>query len=276
MPYRLLISALLFASPVVAQHWQVTGYGAGWKVAETESRGNNPYTIYKQLRDPLPYLYMVNAIPANSLTGNPGITVLHQFYLHGELQRINSDSRFWKKHSIPFGIVGTGKMESQRGNISQITYLTSTDTTRYEERFTPYRTIQFIGLHTGLLRYFNIGRHFAFVTGIQLQGALAIQHDYRVVYDTLSFSTINGWNQKSTPGATLAGDNHLQWQAMVPVSFEYRFLQNRFALRLEAFLGILYDPYTPGTFADMSTDGLGATLLYRPKKQIPNAKPARR
>lgn len=257
---------LLFFISVAAktQDWQIESVNAGWKVFELELVGTNPHTIVSQLKNPFAYLQNLSTIPYNSLTGFPVVVGFDNYYVGLELRNSRA-TKFWHRHRIPIGIVFTGVNQYPTGSISFIDF--DTLYSRYENAYRVYRKIQFIGIHSGLIRKFRLRENFFFVSGVQGQISVAFKHTYQEVYDTTIYRQGIGFSGNSRAGNTLAGKNYLQWQLYIPLALEYHAFRQRISIKAEVSYGLLKNPFIGNTLADMESAGAGFTIGYRFSKK---------
>lgn len=243
-----------------AQHWKIESVDIGWKVFGRQLIGTNLYTVSQQLKEPLSYLENLNQLPNNNLTGFPFVVGFDNYYAGVELYR-NQNSKFWDRHRIPVGIVVTGVNQYPTGSIGFIHY--DSVPTRYETVYSLYRKIQFLGIHSGLIRRFRLRENLYFISGIQGQLSVTVQHSYRQVYDTIIFRQNEGFSGNTTQGENLSGKTYLQWQLYVPLAFEYHALKRRIGIKAEINYGLFKNPFVQSKFIEMATLGAGFTLSYR-------------
>jgi hypothetical protein len=260
MKYIITTLLILFSLSVHGQSWKIESLSIGWRSFERDNIGSNPYTIVSQLKEPLSYLNNLNSLPQNSLTGAPFVMWVDNYYLGAELLK-TKQSTFWKRHRIPIGIFSSGLFQYPTGDVSFITW--DSIPRRYEERYSLFRQIRILGIHTGLLRKFRLRENLFFVTGLQGQVGVAIQHYYRQIYDTAIFRPGIGWQGNSREAEHLPGKNYVQWQLNIPLALEYHAFRQRIGIRAEVGMGITKNPFTGKNILNGETAHAGFSLFYR-------------
>lgn len=265
----LLTSISLALIPgLCAQQRIIKNYSAGFRIFEYSLGGNDITNLAPQLKEPIGYLNYLKTIPYNSLHGHTSIAYLNNFYINLELQGRDSASQFWKKHSIPVGIVFTNRLSRSAGTIENNQSYIVPDTIIRISSYSVTEQIQFIGLNTGINRRFKLSRNLNFLTGFQVQAGVAAVHKYEQHSDSSIYQPSVGWRRFSTSNLPdLAGKNYFMWQAMIPLGLEVNLYKQQFFIRMEAILGIVVASTPQKNNINGEAHAIGIWLVYQPNRK---------
>ena len=269
MPTRTiaLLFSLIVSYTANSQKIEIKNFSIGYRVFEISPVGNNPITIVPLLKDPVAYQNFLRTINYNNLYGNPGIQQLHTFYISTELQVDSPVSRFWKKHTLQTGIHFTAPLVQSAGALADQHYTYLPDTVLHDNQYSLVKNQQFFGAQAGINRRFNISKKLKAVAGLQVQGSVAIVHYYQQQWDSSTYSSNQGLKTHVSSLPNLNGKNFFQWQAMIPLGFEYPIYQRKLFLRLEFCIGIIGGRYRPKDFSANEAHGAGISIIFQPKKR---------
>jgi hypothetical protein len=246
-----------------AQHFQLKNYGAGYRMFEINSVGNSPLTIAPFLKDPLPYQAYINSIQYNGLYGNPGIEILRNYYLTAEWDKNSPESRFWKKHTIQLELLVSNRLRKDNMALLNERFVVSpNDTTLFRDTYSLVQKQQFFGAGIGLNRRIKISNKLQFLTGLHLQGSLALVHHYHQQWDSSSYHHQTR-TTKTTILTDLKGKNFFQWQAMIPLGIEISVYKKTIFLRAELEAGIVGSRYRKSNFSKKEAHGVGLWVIYQ-------------
>lgn len=238
----------------------------GYRWFEADGFGNNPLTFAPLLKDPAAYANYINSFSYNSLHGNPAPQQLHDFFINGEWFKTGTPSRFWKRNTIQAGLLVSSKYKVFGMSIGNEGWH-SQDTSYYRYFYSPVKILQFAGANVGLNRYVRISKKLCFVTGLHVQGTVAIQHIYKQQWDSSFFHspTSTYTMAKTTNGPSLKGKNYFQWQAFVPLAFEMAVYKQQFFVRAELDAGIIGGRFQSAYQINREANALGVWLIYQRK-----------
>jgi len=259
--YQIVILLLAITLHAGAQNLKIKNFSIGWRIFEINAVGNNPTTITPFLNEPVSYENYLRNIKYNSLFGNPGVLNVQNFYINAEWYKIKPLSRFWKKYTLQAGLL-TNKITKPAGAIADEGFYYSTDTSKYVNKYSLTQKLQFFGANVGINRRINISKKLQFITGLHVQGSLALLHYYKQQWDSSTYSPSNGWKTNTTQLQHLKGKNFFQWQLMVPLGLEYEVYKKQFYIRIEVDAGIVGSKYIGKTFADKEAHGAGIWFIY--------------
>lgn len=249
-----------------AQRLSIKNYSIGYRTFGIDGVGNNPTTIAPFLKDPWTYQNFLNQIHYNSLWGNPGVQLLHDYCFNVELSKNSPDSRFWKKHTIQLGVFISN--QSKKGNMAlanERVVISSNDTTLFVDKYSIVQKQQFAGINAGINKRIILTKQLQFLTGFHLQGGIAFLHRYNQQLDSSNYYHQN-WTTKTTKLPDLKGRNFFQWRAMIPLGVELNAYKKEIFIRAELDLGIAGDRYRKESFANKEAHGYGVWLIYKPKR----------
>lgn len=245
---------------------QLKRFNIGYRWFEADGFGNNALTFAPLLKDPAPYVNYINSLSYNSLHGNPAPQQLHDFFVNGEWFKTGTPSRFWKRHTLQAGLLVSSKYKSSNMAIGQEGWRTQ-DTSYYRYFYNPTKILQFAGGNAGINSYLRISKKLRFVTGLHVQGTVAIQHIYKQQWDSSVFHspTQTYTLLKTTNGAALKGKNYFQWQAFIPLALEMAVYKQQFFVRAELDAGIIGGRFQSVYQINREANALGVWLIYQRK-----------
>jgi len=262
----LLAGFVLIIGQLSAQKFQLKNYSVGIRIFEQNDVGNNPLTITAFLKDPVAYQQQVNNFQYNGLRGDPGISVVKNYYINTEWYKPTAEPRFWKKYSLQMGLQVSQLISQPTGSLSNqyVTFLP--DTVIHKTEYSLSRRVQFVGLNAGLNRRYRLGKKVQLLAGLHLQGGFALLHKYYPQTDNSTITIKNGTGKRQhfiTSEPALKGTNYFQWQAMVPLGIEVALYQNRLFARAEVMPGFIKNRYRT-VASKKEAHGAGIWLIYQP------------
>ena len=261
------------SSSLSAQHLQIRNLSLGWRVFELDGVGSNPATIGQLMKNPAAYHHYLEGIRYNGFYGGVEVQRVQTFYLTTEIGKPNTAAGFWKSHTLQVGLLATAPSARNMGLNQNDLFPSPNASNAFRYREEVYSFVQkqrFAGVSAGInrrVRLFTDRLHF--VTGLHIQGSVAIAHRYEQQFKFREWQVEN--NQailSETGGGQLQGfrgKNYFQWQVMVPLGLEAAIYQQRLFLRLEADLGMVESPVRPPRNTPINAPGVGVWLTYRLK-----------
>jgi hypothetical protein len=260
----IILIYVVITIPSQAQQFKIKSYSIGVRTFEITPVGNNPLTLGSLLKDPDSYMAFLNSTTYNTIFGSPEIRWRNTIYFNAEWTKKNSTSGFWKRNSISTGFNYTPKITLDAGSIADEDFIPPAYTTKYSFKYVTQKQEQKAGLNTGLNSRFKIIKNVNFLTGIHFQGSVAFQHKIKQYWDSSYFNASSGWTGTITDLPDLKGKNYFEWQAFIPLSFEYDNRNKKLAVRLELDAGIIQSQFRPrGINSNSVSNGFGVFVNYR-------------
>lgn len=250
--------------PTERRHLQLKRISLAYRWFEADAFGDNPLTIGRLLKDPGAYQNYVSTIDWNDLHGSPGIAELNEFFANAEWQKTGTNARFWRHTTFEAGVFITPT--SKRSGISIGTQnWNEEDSSIHRGYYTVAQSLQFAGASIGLNRYVPILKKLSFVTGLHVQGALAVHHVFAQQWDSSVFHspTATWHNSTTTYGPDLKAKHYFQWQVFVPLGFEVDLYRQRLFLRAELDAGIIGGRMQSAYHVNREANALGGAIIYQ-------------
>lgn len=264
----ILILMLLFTCFFApAQKIYLRDWSAGYRIGEGEAVGSNPYTLGVYLKKPAAYQAFLNSFEVNSIYGNPGPVTYHRIFLQTELAKKHTAGSFWKKTTIPLGI-NFAFREKRTGMAIEYNeqYARPITDSFVFNKFTIEQTQKFVGLHTGISRRFRISSRIGLLSGIFLQGEMAIRHRFPQQLSFGLYRIPQTLISEDAPQLSdLKGRNYVQWAILVPFATEINIYKKQWLLKPEVSIGMVGNRYLSKTFYARESINAALWFIYRRK-----------
>ena len=233
---------------------------AGYRISEIDAIGTNPFTISPLLKDPTTYNEFLSNFVYNGYGGTPAPQTVHTVYLNAELYK-NRRSGFWKHIYLQGGLFITNKLSIEAGGLDH-SYLQ--DSTIHNTTYSLYHNTQYSGINLGINRTTKITKRFNSTIGLQVQGSIALIHNYQQHLDSsqLKLSDTNWETLYSQQLPTMQGKHYFQWQIMLPLGIEYEVWKQRLTIRAEIAPAYVHCRYRGKSFATSEAHSAGLWFIY--------------
>lgn len=234
---------------------------------ETQSFGNNPFTISSLMKDPVRYTNYIRNFQHESWSGTGGFYSLNKAILINASFKLNGSQNWKRKLLIQTGIAVGIEESHPTGSLSKTYLVNPTPNTSqrvFEELKISERT-NHIGLSAGALYLFSPDKRVSFFTGLQFLYQFSVVHSYNSSIHRLTFTSVNGASEFME---RITYDENLFWdgktystsRVFVPLGFQIQAAKN-YMIRPSIFLGIFLPPRPFRTMDE--SHGFGIQLVRK-------------